>query len=396
VRGYDFPTHFPDGTITPPMPQRLPGRFKEAMNVPQALFLELLASAAQRYPSFRLVMGTRVEHLIEEDGVVRGVRYRARDGWHEVRAALVVGADGRFSKMRQLAGIPLQDVKQEADILWVRLPKTDTDPPRAYGLYKGDGEGMVISDLDTEWQIGLIIPKGGYQALRQAGIEAVGHMITRLAPWLADRTQKLGDWQQTSVLSVQVGHVRRWYRAGLLLIGDSAHVMSPVFGVGINYAIQDAIAAANRLGPRLRRGVVRTRDLAAVQRRREWPTRLMQLFQEVEKYKELPVRPTRTVRWVMPLVELPPVRALRARLIAFAGLTPERVQEPRPGPSFGRRAAAAIMAVLEEAGRSGLPTFYGAWPGYGGRAMDASRSPSSSARAATSARERTPSFSSTR
>jgi 2-polyprenyl-6-methoxyphenol hydroxylase-like FAD-dependent oxidoreductase len=398
VRGNDFPIHFPDGTISPPIPPRLHTRFNETMNVPQAAFLELLAGAARRYPSFQLVMGARVERLVEEDGVVRGVHYRVRDGWHEVRAALVVGADGRFSKVRQLSGIPLIDVTQEADILWVRLPKTDNDPPRAYGLYKGDGEAMVVSDRDNEWQIGLIIPKGAYQTLRRAGLDVVGHMLARLAPWLADRTDQLADWQQTSVLSVQVGHVRRWYRPGLLLIGDSAHVMSPVYGVGINYAIQDAIAAANRLGPRLLRGSVRERDLAAVQRRREWPTRLMQLFQEVEKYQELPVRPTRIARWVMPLAGLPPVRALRTRLIVYGGVTPERVQD-RPSRSrstFVRRAAAVLMAALADAGRSAGLAAYGYWPPYGGRAMDESRSPNSSARAATSTRERTPSLSSTR
>ena len=197
VRGDDFPIHFPDGTITPVTAPRLTGRFKETMNVPQAAFLELLATAAQQYPSFRLVMGARVEQLVEADGVVRGVHYRARDGAQEVRAVLVVGADGRFSKVRQLAGIPLEDVTQEADILWVRLPKADADPPRAYGLYKRDGEAMVVSDRDDEWQIGLIIPKGGYHTLRQAGLHAVGDMIVRLAPWLTDRMDHLADWQQT-------------------------------------------------------------------------------------------------------------------------------------------------------------------------------------------------------
>jgi 2-polyprenyl-6-methoxyphenol hydroxylase-like FAD-dependent oxidoreductase len=335
VRGNDFPVHLPDGRISSPTRPRLPTRFPETLHVRQAVFLELLAGAAGRYPSFRLIMGARVERLIEEDGAVRGVGYRTRDGWREVRASLVVGADGRFSKVRQLAGVPLVDVAQEGDIVWLRVPKTAADPARAYGLYPRDGGLLVVGDRGDAWQLGLFIPKGGYQALRRAGLDALRHKIGALAPWLADRTDHVRDWQQTSVLSVQVGHVRRWYRPGLLLIGDAAHVMSPVFGVGINYAIQDAIVAANVLGPRLERSGVRLRDLAAVQRRRQWPTRAMQLLQEVEKYHELPLPPTRAARLATPLVELPPVRALRARLIAFGGLKPERVRDPRPVAGYG-------------------------------------------------------------
>src|SRR5215207_5311011 len=219
ITGNDFPVHFPDGRVTPPARTRLPGRFPESMHVDQARFLEFLAAAASRYPSFTLIMGARVEQLIECEGVVSGVRYRARDGLREVRASLVVGADGRFSKVRQLAGIPLLDVAQEADVLWLRLPKRESDPSRAYGLYQGTHEALVVGDRSHEWQVGLIIAKGDFQSLRKQGIAVLGQTIARLAPWLADRTDALVDWRQTSVLSVQVGHVRRWHQPGLLLIG---------------------------------------------------------------------------------------------------------------------------------------------------------------------------------
>jgi 2-polyprenyl-6-methoxyphenol hydroxylase-like FAD-dependent oxidoreductase len=268
-------------------------------------------------------MGARVEQLIEDSGVVRGVRYRARDGWHEVRASVVIGADGRFSKVRQLADISLRNTAQEIDLLWLRLPKSPTDPPRAYGLYPRGGSALVVGDRGDMWQMGLVLPKASYQQLRAAGLEALRQRVAGLAPWLADRTSQLQNWQQTSLLSIQAGLVERWYQPGLLLIGDAAHVMSPIFGVGINFAIQDAIVAANILGPRLRRGGVRPRDLAAVQRRREWPTRLMQFLQELEKYQELDIRPPLTMKIAARLAELAPMRKLRSRLIGFGGYRPE-------------------------------------------------------------------------
>jgi 2-polyprenyl-6-methoxyphenol hydroxylase-like FAD-dependent oxidoreductase len=323
AKGSDFPIHLPDGSILESPPRRLPTRFPHTLAVPQPAFLELLADAASAYPSFHLVMGARVEQLIEDSGVVRGVRYRARDGWHEVRASVVIGADGRFSKVRQLADISLRNTAQEIDLLWLRLPKSPTDPPRAYGLYPRGGSALVVGDRGDMWQMGLVLPKASYQQLRAAGLEALRQRVAGLAPWLADRTSQLQNWQQTSLLSIQAGLVERWYQPGLLLIGDAAHVMSPIFGVGINFAIQDAIVAANILGPRLRRGGVRPRDLAAVQRRREWPTRLMQFLQELEKYQELDIRPPLTMKIAARLAELAPMRKLRSRLIGFGGYRPE-------------------------------------------------------------------------
>ncbi|MBV9327715.1 MAG: FAD-dependent oxidoreductase [Chloroflexi bacterium] len=348
--GDDFPTHFPDGSISPRGAGRLPTA-QPTYRVPQARLLELLAGEAQRYPSFRLVMGGRVEDLIKCDGVVRGVRYRAPDGMHSVAATLVVGADGRFSKVRQSAGLPLVTSDEAMDVLWLRLPRGTGDPERAAGIYLGPpGHGpMVVADRAEAWQIGYLFPKGSLARLRADGLPALRAAITARAAWLADAVEHLQNWRQTSVLMVQAGRVPRWYRPGLLLIGDAAHVMSPVAGVGINYAIQDAVVAANLLGPRLRQGRVRTVDLASVQRRRELPTRLMQLFQHAMAHRVgTSSEPLHGARWLDRGFDLPPVRAVRERLIAYGGFRPEHVRAI-PAEPLRRRAgkswAAGLVAV---------------------------------------------------
>jgi 2-polyprenyl-6-methoxyphenol hydroxylase-like FAD-dependent oxidoreductase len=273
-------------------------------------------------------MGARVDGLIEQDGTVCGVRYFARNGNHTVHAALTVGADGRFSKVRQLAGMPLRPGSEPMDVLWLRLPHAATDPQRAHGLYPGGDGLLVVMDRGDAWQIGYVFAKGAYQRLRQAGLDAVRRSIADLAPWLGNRTDQLRDWQQTSLLSVEAGRVERWYRPGLILIGDAAHVMSPVGGVGINYAIQDAIVTSNIVGPRLLHGTLCAADLRAVQRRRELPTRLMQFLQAQMRPRfaesgAVATRPPVAVRWAM---ESPPIADLCKRLIAFGGWRPERVR----------------------------------------------------------------------
>jgi 2-polyprenyl-6-methoxyphenol hydroxylase-like FAD-dependent oxidoreductase len=297
------------------------------LQIPQARFLDLLASEAQKYPTFQLVTGARVEHLIQDGDRVCGVRYRYASGWCEVRAQLVVGADGRFSRTRQLARMPIDAAAQPMDVLWLILPRAATDSPTARGLYPRPGRMLVVTDRPGQWQIGYVFPKGGYQQLRANGIEALRQSIVDIAPWLGDRIDAITDWSQTSMLSVEAGSVQRWYRPGLLLIGDAAHIMSPVAGVGINYAIQDAIAASNRLGPCLLGGDVRVADLAAVQRRREWPTRLMQGMQAMmQKGIEDAGGTPAGKPWPVRLLEmLPPVNELRTRLIAYGGFTPEKV-----------------------------------------------------------------------
>ncbi len=259
---------------------RAGGRWPYIVMMPQVRFLEFITEEAKRFPAFRLVLGANVQRLIHEGGVVRGVRYRSDDGWHEVRAPLTVGADGRFSRTRHLAGIkPVPSGEPPMDVLWFRLPKEPGDPAESAAGALGRGRGVAMLSRPADWQVAYLFPKGGYQRLRAAGLGELRRSVAELVPWVAGRLDRLQDWHQVALLSVEASHCRRWYRPGLLLIGDAAHVMSPAGGVGINYAIQDAVAAANLLTGSLLRGKVRPRDLAAVQRRREWVTRAVQFVQ---------------------------------------------------------------------------------------------------------------------
>jgi 2-polyprenyl-6-methoxyphenol hydroxylase-like FAD-dependent oxidoreductase len=324
---YEFPTHFPDGTVSPP--PRAPHQSKRppTLEVSQARFIELLVDEARQYPGFSIAFGARAEALIEHEGNIHGVRYRTGDGWGEVHAKLVVGADGRFSKIRQLAGLKLIGSADRIDLVWLRLPRSTGDPERAHGIYLGSDGFLVAVPRADDWQIGFTLPKDGFKRLRAAGIEALRASIVERAPFLADRTHLIADWRQTALLQVETGRVERWYRPGLLLIGDAAHVMSPAAGVGINYAIQDAVVASNVLGRGLRGGVARTSDLAKVQRRRELPTRLMQAIQRQMRPDSMLGTISRSeIPLFARLMRLPLLNQVPGRLIAFAGFTPERVR----------------------------------------------------------------------
>jgi 2-polyprenyl-6-methoxyphenol hydroxylase-like FAD-dependent oxidoreductase len=307
--------------------RRLASRYPYALRLPQSRFLELLTTEAAGHPNFQLVMGARVEELIESNGAIQGVRYRDRDGRHELSAQLVVGADGRFSKVRELAGLTRTPSAQPIDILWFRLPAAPADSPANGGLYVGNGQYTFVRNRGDYWQIAYMLPKGNYQRLRTLGLGAARSSIDNLVPWLADRTGLLQEWSQTSLLSIESSRVRRWYRDGLLVIGDAAHVMSPVAGVGINLAIQDAVVAANVLGPRLSKGGVRQPDLATVQRRREWSTRAIQVLQDLFLEYALNCgarRATPRMRAVRLFEHLPLLHRVRTRLFAFGGLWPQR------------------------------------------------------------------------
>ncbi len=253
-------------------------RFPYIMWIPQPVFLEFLAEEARHYPAFRQVMGATVQELIEENGTVSGVRYRAADGMHEVRATLTVGADGRFSRVRKLAGITPVPTSSPVELLWFRLPRLPGDPPGTGVVSPRIGRGKILIMIDRadHWQVGYFFPAGGYQALRATGVEAMRRNIVELEPRFAENVKALADWQDFSLLSVASSRCKRWYRPGLLLIGDAAHTMTPAAGSGIKYAIEDAVVAANLLGARLLDGDVTVRDLAEVQRKREWPTRVIQ------------------------------------------------------------------------------------------------------------------------
>src|SRR5581483_7166424 len=225
--------------------------------MPQARFLEFLANAAKKFPTFHLVMGAQVIGVIEENGVVCGVRYRSADGEHELRGILTVGADGRFSEVRKLSGLASTAIKmsQPMDVLWLRVPR---HPNETRGLLGRIGNGHVLIELErgAQWQIAFVIPKGTFAQLRAQGIEALRRELVATAPELQDRVNTLTDWKQVSLLTVQADRLTRWYKPGLLLIGDAAHVMSPAGGNGINYAVMDAVAAANLLTAPLKAGCV--------------------------------------------------------------------------------------------------------------------------------------------
>jgi 2-polyprenyl-6-methoxyphenol hydroxylase-like FAD-dependent oxidoreductase len=304
-------------------------RFPYVMLLPQSRFLEFLAEEARRFPTFRLELGARAESLIEEGGSVRGVRFRRGDDEaanHEVRADVVVGTDGRFSKLRALAGLTPVRSAPPMDVVWFRLPRLDGDGAIEGGLYVGGGRFAVAFDRGPEWQVGFVILKGNFAQLKQQGIETIQQGVAQLIPWLAGRVSHLRDWKQTTLLSVESNRLATWYKPGLLLIGDAAHAMSPVGGVGINFAIQDAVEAANVLAPRLLAGRVDASDLAEVQRRREGPTRTIQRFQAfLQKRIAAPALGQGfRLPWIARVVTgLPLLRRLPGRMIGFG---PKRVR----------------------------------------------------------------------
>jgi 2-polyprenyl-6-methoxyphenol hydroxylase-like FAD-dependent oxidoreductase len=330
----NFTLQTASGPFTPVDLGRLKTKYPYITMMPQTSFLEFVTGEAKRYPNFRIVMGARVQELVEEDGVIRGVRYESEDGRHEVRAVLTVGADGRGSRVRRLAGFEPVKTSPPMDVLWFKLPREKGDHAGIVGRF-GRGHVAVMLDRDDYWQAGYVIPKGTYPELRREGIEALHRDFAELIPEYADRIEHVKDWQQTSLLSVESSRCPRWYRPGLLLIGDAAHVMSPVGGVGINYAIQDAVVAANVLSGPLEESQSRlvdlgVRHLAAVQRRRELPTRLIQWAQAVIQQQVL----ARTLRSNEPfapplplrlLLRVPIVRNIPARIVGF-GFWPVRVK----------------------------------------------------------------------
>jgi 2-polyprenyl-6-methoxyphenol hydroxylase-like FAD-dependent oxidoreductase len=324
---------FADGPFRPFDLGRLKTRFPYILMVPQVRFLEFITAEAAKYPQFRLVMHANVNHLVEENGAVRGVRYLAPDGAHELRASLTVGADGRFSQLRRLAGFEPIKTSPPMDVVWFRLPKVPGEPEVAGGAFGGIGRGRIFILLERNdyWQAGMVFPKGEYQKLRAQGVEAVRKSLIEIEPRFAKNAEALTDWQQLTLLSVESSRCPRWHKPGLLLIGDAAHVMSPVGGVGINYAIQDAVVAANVLTGPLKSGTISERDLAEVQRQREFPTKVIQAMQSFMQERlvagVLRSQQTTKVPWQLRVfVRIPILRDLPPRLIAF-GIRRVRLSE---------------------------------------------------------------------
>jgi 2-polyprenyl-6-methoxyphenol hydroxylase-like FAD-dependent oxidoreductase len=309
----------------------LPTRCQFVAFMPQWDFLDFLADHAKLYPSFHLHMQADVDGLFKDGDKVVGLTAKTPEGMIEVRADLVVGADGRHSAVRDLAGLEVEDFGAPMDVLWLRLSKRPGDGAQSLGRIQA-GRLFVMLDRGDYWQCAFVIPKGGFNELRRQGLDAFRAAIVALNPALGDRVKEIASWDDAKLLTVKVDRLKRWYRDGLLCIGDAAHAMSPVGGVGINLAIQDAVAAANILALPLRKGPVSVELLSKVQARRQWPTEMMQWVQLQVQKRVISNVLTMTEQPRAPfavrlLNRYPVLRRLPARLIG-TGFRPEHVHTP--------------------------------------------------------------------
>jgi 2-polyprenyl-6-methoxyphenol hydroxylase-like FAD-dependent oxidoreductase len=299
--------------------------------MPQWDFLNFLADQALRYPNFRLQMETDVTDLLEESERVIGVQANAPSGPIQVRANLVVAADGRYSTLREKAGLEFKEFGAPMDVLWFRISRTLEDPAQTMGKFDA-GRIFIMINRGEYWQCGYVIPKGQFEGLRQQEFASFRDNVIQLAPFTRARAGELRGWEDVKLLTVRVDRLSRWVRPGLLCIGDAAHAMSPVGGVGINLAIQDAVAAANILARPLRAGQLTIDHLRLVQQRREFPTRVTQWLQVMIQSRVI-ARVIREPKSFQPpfllrlLAGIPFLRSTPARLIGI-GIRPEHVSAP--------------------------------------------------------------------
>ena len=305
---------------------RLPVQNNFIAMMPQWDLLDFVADTARELPNFRLLMATEADELIEEDGRVVGLRGHAKDAPLEIRSTLTIAADGRGSRLRDQSGLVVEDLGAPIDVFWMRLPRTPDESGESLGRVGADGFLVLINRGDY-WQCALPFPKDSADTIRAEGLDAFRARIGRLAPSLAPVTDAIKSWDDVKLLTVQVNRLKKWWRTGLLCIGDAAHAMSPVGGIGINLAVQDAAAAARILAPSLRRGEAPDHVLAAVQKRRNWPTRMTQRAQILAQNRVLVPALTMGVAPKAPfflkaLNAVPPLRGLTARAVGI-GLRPE-------------------------------------------------------------------------
>jgi len=312
--------------------KHLPTHCKFIALMPQWDFLDFLADHAKRYAGFALRMRADVDELLFDGNKVVGLRAKTPDGDLEVRADLVVGADGRHSTVRERAGLEVKDIGAPMDVLWMRLSKRPGDGGQLMGRIL-PGRLFVMIDRGDYWQCAYVIPKGGFDEVRRKGLDAFRRSLVEINPALGDRVQELASWDDIKLLTVVIDRLKRWYRDGLLCIGDAAHAMSPVGGIGINVAIQDAVAAGNILGPALRKGPVPESLLAEVQKRREWPTRMTQSLQVVVQNlvirNVLQMQKKPRAPFIVKLFNwFPALRRIPGRIIGM-GFSPEHVRTPK-------------------------------------------------------------------
>jgi 2-polyprenyl-6-methoxyphenol hydroxylase-like FAD-dependent oxidoreductase len=317
----------------------LPTHCRFVALMPQWDLLNFLSDHARRYPTFKLRLRATVADVIEEGGRIAGVQVDTPEGALQVRADLVIGADGRHSVVRERAGMTVEDLGAPIDVLWFRLSRRPGDPEDPVARFDNSAIFIMLNRGDY-WQCAYVIPKGAIEAVRARGLAAFHTSVQGLAPFAADRVGEVGDWDAVKLLTVKVDRLAQWYRPGLLCIGDAAHAMSPVGGVGINLAIQDAVATANLLAGPLAAGRVELADLARVQRRRALPARLTQRFQVVVQNRVIArvigrvaadgkLSPPPLLRW---FGAVPFLRRIPARLVGI-GVRPEHVRTPAALPS---------------------------------------------------------------
>ncbi len=322
----------------------LPTHCKFLGFMPQWDFLNFFAAQGRKYPRFHLLMEAEVTDLIVEGNCVAGVKATTPRGDIEVRATLTVGCDGRSSTVRERAGLQIQSLGAPIDVLWFRVSRRPNDPGQVLGRFV-PGKILVMLNREEYWQCAFVIRKGAFAEIKECGIDAFRQDIKSVAPFLGERVQEINDWEQVKLLTVLVDRLRKWYRPGLLCIGDAAHAMSPVGGVGINLAIQDAVATANNLARPLSENYVSSSHLQKVQWRREFPTKVTQWgqVQVQERILSTVLQSQQQVRppWFLRLFQkFPVLRRIPARLIGI-GVRPEHVKTPDilnpPAPYQGPR-----------------------------------------------------------
>jgi 2-polyprenyl-6-methoxyphenol hydroxylase-like FAD-dependent oxidoreductase len=297
--------------------------------IPQWDFLNFLSGKAKAFPQFHLMMSTEATDLIGEGGRVIGVRAKNTEGEFDIRAELVVGADGRHSTIREKSQLRVEDLGAPIDVLWFRVPRARSDDDQSLA-YLDYGHALVTLDRGDYWQCAYLIEKGGFDAIKAAGLDTFHDSVAQFVPFLKDAVKEVDSWDKVKLLSVAVDHVLDWSKDGLLLVGDAAHAMSPMGGVGINVALHDAVAAGNILVPAFRQGTPQLSTLKAVQRRREKPVRQMQrlqVFLQDRIFKPLLRRQEhiRTPWFITFLTSMPILRNIPARIIGM-GFQPEHVK----------------------------------------------------------------------
>jgi 2-polyprenyl-6-methoxyphenol hydroxylase-like FAD-dependent oxidoreductase len=318
----------------------LPVHCKYIALMPQWDFLNFLANHGKRYPTFDLRMRAEAIDLIEEKGRIAGLRAQTPDGELEIRADLVVGCDGRHSIIRQKGGLKSDDYGAPMDVMWFRLSRKPSDSEETFGHIEG-GRMMVMLNRTDYWQCAYVIPKGTADEVKHAGLDEFRQTVGEMPPFTLDRLDKIESWDKVKLLTVTIDRLRQWYRAGLLCIGDAAHAMSPIGGVGINLAVQDAVAAANILAQPLRDGTATVETLNEVQRRREFPTRFTQRLQILLQNNIIsPALAGKRPKapFFIKLLQWPLLRRIPGRVLAL-GIRPEHIQTPELASPVRKAAA---------------------------------------------------------